>query len=1024
MSFFGLDGEGDVSANVLYSNGLKIQDTNQDGSTITEIMSLTTSGNAIVTQEELAISSAIDSRLRLFKASESAQDTGNLILNRHRGDFASPTALQDGDVVGMIGFAGYDGSAIATNGNAAIYSKVNGVVDDSNIPLDLYFSTDPAGNAIGSSDMVFTQDGLMGVGTESPIERLHSAERITFYEGLRIGNDDVCSAANDYGVIRYTGSAFEYCDTTNAWVNLVDGNASTTPTEFDPELANCTYNEGGPFVEVADFNTPGSSTGIWRDDSYIYVADHTAGIRAYTFDGTTLTEVGNFATANNAYTVWGDGTYVYLAAGTTGLHAFTFDGTNFTEIDVFNTPNLALGVWGDGTYVYVADSASVRAYTFDGSVFAEVGSYSTITDASEVWGDGDYIYVGDGTSGVRALTFDGTTFTQVGLFDTPDEAYAAWGDGDYIYVADGAGGVHVYSFDGTNFVELADVTTTDSAEHIWGDGVNIYVAEGTDGIVAYKFNGRILSEVGRFDTPASAQHVWTDGEYVYLADWTSGIRVYSGFKCLSTAPQKEDVIDWTRLENTEVKIFPADGASGDAFGNDVIISGNYLIASATGDDDNGSSSGSVYVFDIISGTQIHKLTASDGEAGDIFGEETVVEGNYIVVGAWSEDVPGTDSGAVYVFDMETGTELYKLESPNPEGASEFGTAVAASGNYLIVGEEKDNNERGIDAGAAYVFNLSTGEYLYRILPDDLVVSDLFGVYTKISGKYAMIGARRGDGAVANSGTVYIYNLETGTQVHKLEASDGALNDNFMTGNISEKYIVVGARSDDDSFAGSGSLYVFDMETGTELYKLNHSDALAGDALGNNVEISGNYLFANAQGANSAEGALYIFNLTTGEQINKIIGSDVGTGDAFSDGIAVSGNLLVTSASAGPGNTADSGAVYLYRGRWTDRVVSDTDCYPYSLKINDITGAVASTDVTTNSIILKSFARDCRLTLSSESGTIDIIKNTVAVGASFVDVKAGDTIELEIRSSATAGAEINNIVTIGDQRESFTVTTAP
>ena len=46
----------------------------------------------------------------------------------------------------------------------------------------------------------------------------------------------------------------------------------------------------------------------------------------------------------------------------------------------------------------------------------------------------------------------------------------------------------------------------------------------------------------------------------------------------------------------EAKLIPSGGAEEDWFGHSVSISGDYAVVGADGDDDNGSASGSAYVF--------------------------------------------------------------------------------------------------------------------------------------------------------------------------------------------------------------------------------------------------------------------------------------------------------------------------------------------------------------------------------------------------------------------------------------------
>ena len=45
-----------------------------------------------------------------------------------------------------------------------------------------------------------------------------------------------------------------------------------------------------------------------------------------------------------------------------------------------------------------------------------------------------------------------------------------------------------------------------------------------------------------------------------------------------------------------------------------------------------------------------KITASDGAAGDRFGQSVSVGSGRIVVGAYRDDDNGTDSGSAYIFD--------------------------------------------------------------------------------------------------------------------------------------------------------------------------------------------------------------------------------------------------------------------------------------------------------------------------------------------------------------------------------------
>jgi hypothetical protein len=106
-------------------------------------------------------------------------------------------------------------------------------------------------------------------------------------------------------------------------------------------------------------------------------------------------------------------------------------------------------------------------------------------------------------------------------------------------------------------------------------------------------------------------------------------------------------------------------AAGDWFGVAVSISGDYAIVGAFHDDDRGADSGSAYIFSRSGNgtwTRQAKLTAGDGAAGDWFGMSVSISGDYAIVGAPFDDDNGTGSGSAYVFHRSgsTWTQQAKL----------------------------------------------------------------------------------------------------------------------------------------------------------------------------------------------------------------------------------------------------------------------------------------------------------------------------------------------------------------------------
>ena len=111
-----------------------------------------------------------------------------------------------------------------------------------------------------------------------------------------------------------------------------------------------------------------------------------------------------------------------------------------------------------------------------------------------------------------------------------------------------------------------------------------------------------------------------------------------------------------------------------------------------------SYSGSAYLFD-LSGTQVAKLTASDGAAYDYFGSSVAISGSTVVVGGvWM----GRDWGSAYLFDL-SGTQVAKLTASDGAAKDYFGRSVAISGSTVVVGAGADD-DNGADSGSAYLFS--------------------------------------------------------------------------------------------------------------------------------------------------------------------------------------------------------------------------------------------------------------------------------------------------------------------------------
>jgi hypothetical protein len=356
----------------------------------------------------------------------------------------------------------------------------------------------------------------------------------------------------------------------------------------------------------------------------------------------------------------------------------------------------------------------------------------------------------------------------------------------------------------------------------------------------------------------------------------------------------------------EDKILAGDGAAGDYFGTSIGISGTTAIVGALLDDDNGTSSGSAYLFDTTTGTQGAKLTASDAAANDYFGGSVGVSGTTAIVGAQYDDDNGSGSGSAYLFDTTTGTQIFKLTAGDGAANDGFGGSVAISGTTAIVGAGGDG-DNGSGSGSAYLFDTSTGTQSAKLTASDGGEFDLFGRSVAISGTTAIVGT--------SLGSAYLFDTTTGAQIFKLTAGDAVAGDWFgWSVAISGTTAIVGASQDDDNGTDSGSVYLFDTTTGNQLFKLTASDGAEFDYFGRSVAISGTTAIIGAEydadnGADS--GSAYLFDTTTGAQLAKLTASDGAANDYFGQSVAIFDDIIMVGARKDDDNGSDSGSAYIY-----------------------------------------------------------------------------------------------------------------
>src|SRR5438045_269930 len=108
----------------------------------------------------------------------------------------------------------------------------------------------------------------------------------------------------------------------------------------------------------------------------------------------------------------------------------------------------------------------------------------------------------------------------------------------------------------------------------------------------------------------------------------------------------------------------------------------------------------------------NKIVPRDGARQDYFGDSVALDGDTLVVGASLKDVAYQDAGAVYIYVKNASggwVEQQKLINTDPSDGFLFGSAVALSGDTLVVGSPY-NYLGDVGGGAAYVYTRNACEW--------------------------------------------------------------------------------------------------------------------------------------------------------------------------------------------------------------------------------------------------------------------------------------------------------------------------
>lgn len=358
---------------------------------------------------------------------------------------------------------------------------------------------------------------------------------------------------------------------------------------------------------------------------------------------------------------------------------------------------------------------------------------------------------------------------------------------------------------------------------------------------------------------------------------------------------------------------PQDGDADDEFGWSVDLDGDRALVGAIHDEDpNGNRAGSAYVFGHDAGTwaQRSKLVPDDGDPWDRFGNAVAIDAGTAVVGAYNDEDPNGDgAGSAYVFERRDGTwtQSAKLVPDDGSSSSRFGQSVDVDGNFVLVGASIEDDPNGEYAGAAYVFELSDGDWIERakLVPADGAPDDAFGGSVAIDNGVAIVGASEDDHS-GKDGAGAAYTFERGDDGWSERAKltvDEAPGDRFGSAvGVAGDTAVVGAVTAENADGSTvGAAYVFER---TEVQWVRRAtltpDGHSGTRFGGTVSLTDDLALvgdhSSDTGGNAVTGRAYLFSRSANWGQDEWMELPAGpTLDMFGDAVAVSDTHALVGA---------------------------------------------------------------------------------------------------------------------------------
>lgn len=356
----------------------------------------------------------------------------------------------------------------------------------------------------------------------------------------------------------------------------------------------------------------------------------------------------------------------------------------------------------------------------------------------------------------------------------------------------------------------------------------------------------------------------------------------------------------------------------DAFGTCATISGEMVAIGASSPDFTIFPPGQVYLFNLSGSTPtVPALTISNPDSEPGFASSVSMVGSRLVVGA----MPIGGGGNVYVYEVNSpnpGTPRNILNPPVPTSTANYGISVAVTGDQVIVGAP-GTMVQNASIGAVFSYNVSSGgtpASVVTLSHPSPASGDSFGSRIALTNDYLVVGAPGAENGAINdeTGKVYVYSRSSGPTASLLftiqEPTQFVLSGFGSSLAISGNLLAVGLGS-------GGNVYVYDLQGENPTVPkvtIPYPAAQTPGRFGKSLAISGARLLVGSPKDSQTDGRAYLYDLSSSTPtvpVHVLINPDADSVNAFGEAVAISGSSVVVGAPEDHDIEPLPGKLYLF-----------------------------------------------------------------------------------------------------------------